>query len=59
MKMKVYGEIETKLDGLNKVKIPKKCSFCNCSNEKMSKFKGKYLCYNCYKELFERIDIKI
>lgn len=57
--MKNFEEIETTLDGLNKVEIPKKCSFCNCSNEEMSKFKGKYLCYNCYKELFERIHIKI
>lgn len=57
--MKNFKEIKTISDGLNKVKIPKKCSFCNCSNEEMSKFKGKYLCYNCYKELFERIHIKI
>lgn len=57
--MKNFEEIKTTLDGLNKVEIPKKCSFCNCSNEEMSKFKGKYLCYNCYKELFERIHIKI
>ncbi len=38
--MKNFEEIQTTLDGLNKVEIPKKCSFCNCSNEEMSKFKG-------------------
>ncbi len=62
--LKINGqeEVEILLDDETIImkKIGRSCDFCNCNDERnLSKFKGKYICYNCYKELFERIHIAI